>query len=95
MRESEKSGAGTDDIIELTLWDFAEMKFLLSQDELSASQNIIQEEDDDQEEAEDNLDDMDGNATKNTSTISVSKYSQYSCLHFMQIYVVMKPAPHY
>lgn len=71
IRESEKSGAGTDDIIEPTLWYFAEMQFLVGQDEPSASQSTIQKEDNDKEEIE-NIDDVDSNGSKTTSTSSVS-----------------------
>ncbi|KAK5648116.1 hypothetical protein RI129_003008 [Pyrocoelia pectoralis] len=42
IKDSEKSGAGTDDIIEPTLWYFEEMKFLVGQEEPSTSQSTIQ-----------------------------------------------------
>lgn len=74
IKNSEKSGAGTDDIIEPTLWYFDDMKFLVGLDEPSASQNTIRIEDDDKE-SEDDIDDAGSNGTINTSTITVSKYN--------------------
>lgn len=85
IKDSEKSGAGTDDIIEPTLWYFEEMKFLIGQEEPSTSQNTIQIEDDDKEEAEDDINDVDNIGTINTSTISVSNYSL-----FIHIYILCK-----
>ncbi|KAF5279079.1 hypothetical protein FQA39_LY05757 [Lamprigera yunnana] len=41
IKDSEKSGAGTDDIIEPTLWYFEEMNFLVGQEEPSTSQKLI------------------------------------------------------
>lgn len=84
IKYSEKSGAGTDDITEPTLWYFDEMKFLVGQYEPSTSQNTMQIEDDDKE-AEDGIDDVDSNGTMNTSTISVSKYNL-----FIHIYILCK-----
>lgn len=107
IRNSEKSGAGIDDIVEPTLWYFDEMKFLVGQDEPSTSQSTIRFEDEDKE-AEDDIDDVDNNGTMNTSTITVSRYNLFVhmqiyaiyiyilCnLHFMQIYVAMKSSLHY
>jgi len=34
IEDSEKSGTGADDVVEPTLWDFEEMKFLIGQEEL-------------------------------------------------------------
>lgn len=47
------------------------MKFLMSQDEPSTSQNSMQIEDDGKE-SEDDIDDVENNGTMNTPTISVS-----------------------
>ena len=33
IEDSEKSGTGADDVVEPTLWDFEEMKFLIGQEE--------------------------------------------------------------
>jgi len=33
IKDSEKSGTGADDVVEPTLWDFEEMKFLIGQED--------------------------------------------------------------
>lgn len=74
IKNSEKSGAGADDIIEPTLWYFDEMKFLVGLAEPSASQNTIRIEHEDKE-SEDDIDDAGSNGIINTSTMTVSKYN--------------------
>lgn len=69
IKNSEKSGAGTDDIMEPTLWYFDEMKFLVGQDEPCTSQNTIRI--DDEKEAGNDIDDVDSSGPTNTSTITV------------------------
>lgn len=73
IKHFQKSCAGTDDIIEPTLWYFEEMKFLVGQDEPSASLNTIPIEDGGNE-TDDDINDADISGTINTSTIPVSKY---------------------
>ncbi|KAK9680076.1 Alcohol dehydrogenase transcription factor Myb/SANT-like [Popillia japonica] len=70
IRDSEKSGAGVDDIIGPTLWYFEEMKFLVGQEEPSSSQNTIQTEDEDKEEPQNDIDGEDNIGTINTSTLN-------------------------
>ncbi|KAF5270691.1 hypothetical protein FQA39_LY01429 [Lamprigera yunnana] len=55
IKDSEKSGAGTDDIIEPTLWYFEEMNFLVGQEEPSTLQSTIQIQDDDTQGGEDDI----------------------------------------
>ncbi|KAK5650170.1 hypothetical protein RI129_001199 [Pyrocoelia pectoralis] len=61
IKDSEKSGAETDDIIEPTLWYFEEMKFLVGQEEPSTSQSTIEIQDDDTQGGEDDIDDRKNN----------------------------------
>ncbi|KAF5273669.1 hypothetical protein FQA39_LY07359 [Lamprigera yunnana] len=70
IKDSEKSGPGTDDIIELTLWYFEEMNFLVGQEEPSTSQSTIQIQDDDTQGGEDDIDDVEIREPINISTIN-------------------------
>ncbi|KAF5274918.1 hypothetical protein FQA39_LY18696 [Lamprigera yunnana] len=73
MKDSEKSGAGSDDIIEPTLWYFEEMNFLVGQEEPSTSQSTIQIQDDDTQGGEDDIDDVEIREPINISTINVTQ----------------------
>ncbi|KAF5294604.1 hypothetical protein FQA39_LY13363 [Lamprigera yunnana] len=70
IKDSEKSGAGTDDIIEPTLCYFEEMNFLVGQKEPSTSQSTIQIQDDDTQGGEDDIDDVEIREPINISTIN-------------------------
>ncbi|KAF5304777.1 hypothetical protein FQA39_LY09554 [Lamprigera yunnana] len=71
IKDSEKSGAGTDDIIEPTLWYFEEMNVLVGQEEPSTSQSTIQIQDDNTQGGEDDIDDVEIREPINISTINV------------------------
>ncbi|KAF5285415.1 hypothetical protein FQA39_LY16669 [Lamprigera yunnana] len=70
IKDSEKSGAETDDIIEPTLWYFEEMNFLVGQEEPSTSQSTIRIQDDDTQGGEDYIDDVEIREPINISTIN-------------------------
>ncbi|KAF5297809.1 hypothetical protein FQA39_LY11958 [Lamprigera yunnana] len=70
IKDSEKSGAGTDDIIEPTLWYFEKMNFLVGQEKPSTSQNTIQIQDDDTQNGEDDIDNVEIREPINISTIN-------------------------
>lgn len=44
IKNSERSGAGSDDVVEPTLWYFDEMKFLIDLEEATESANTLDEE---------------------------------------------------
>lgn len=92
IRDSEKSGAGADDIVEPTLWYFEDMKFLIDQEIPSSSQSTMQLEEGEQEdEVVDNV----GDISTINNTPSVSSNFIYSYFIIIQIYVAMKLDPHY
>ena len=91
IKDSEKSGTGTDDVVEPTLWYFEEMEFLIGQEEPCTSINTIQIGEEEQESEEvDSIGD-----TSAINTISVSKHFISYSYCIMQIYVAMKPGLHY
>lgn len=53
VKDSERSGAGTSDVVEPTLWYFNEMRFLIGIEEPCTSQNTMEIENDEGENVDD------------------------------------------
>jgi hypothetical protein len=49
LKDSKKSGAGTEDDLEPTLWYFEETSFLLNQEVIRKTRNTLADEDGEQE----------------------------------------------
>jgi hypothetical protein len=92
IKDSEKSGTGADEVVEPMLCYFEEIKILMGQEELCMSLNTIHiaEEGEQKSEVVDNVGD-----TSAINTISVSTHFISYSYFIMQIYVAMKPGPHY
>lgn len=80
IKNSEKSGAGIDDIEEPTLWYFDEMKFLIGQEEPSTSQSSMESQ------VEGNEDDSDASRVNNTIKVNI----MYICLYLVHVFVLYK-----
>jgi hypothetical protein len=75
INDSQKSGAGTVDILEPTLWYFDDIKFLEGLELPCTSQNTMQREEEVQDEAND-IENTGDTSSNNRSTVS-SFYNIY------------------